>query len=218
MGTDVSLKPNEVSIGTANIKSYGAGSIQLGANLVYLGGGTSPVTGIFAVSQGTTNQRAIALYNGSNNTIALTADSMNPSWNSDSRQGGNIGLSGNRYTNIYLTNQPNVSSDLRHKFAIQDIPSDLIERLSEIKPKMYLQGTTWHFGYIAQDVERSLFLWATKRYGKEAKHYVDKFAMLHKDTSMLSLLYGELAVLKEQQFINEINRINQRLDKITKEI
>ena len=123
-----------------------------------------------------------------------------------------IGSSSSRFSTIYLQNQPNVSSDLRHKFAIQDIPSDLIERLSEIKPKMYLQNKTWHFGYIAQDVERALYKWATSKYGLEAKHYVDKFAMLHKSESHLSLLYGELAVLKEQQMMDEITKLNNRLE------
>ena len=120
-----------------------------------------------------------------------------------------LGSGSYRYRNIYSQNQPNVSSDKRIKNAIQDIPQDLVSRLMEIKPKMYLQGTQWHFGYIAQDVERALYLWATKRYGSEAKHYVDKFAMLHKSESHLSLLYGELAVLKEQQMMNRIDRLEE---------
>lgn len=139
--------------------------------------------------------------------IPLIIDAFRPRYNEE-----DIGTASYRYRRIYLRNQPNVSSDNRIKSAIQDIPQDLVSRLMEIKPKMYLQGTEWHFGYIAQDVERALYLWATKRYGKEAKYYVDKFAMLHKSESHLSLLYGELAVLKEQQIMNEIIKLNNRLE------
>lgn len=126
----------------------------------------------------------------------------------------NIGDSTNRFNNIYLRNQPNVSSNIRYKYSIQDIPQDLIEEISKVESKMYLQHKTWHFGYIAQDVERALYKWATKEFGKDAKYYVDKFAFLHKDESYLSLLYGEIAVLKERAMSERIDKLEKELQEI----
>lgn len=125
-----------------------------------------------------------------------------------------IGSATERVFNIYLENQPNVSSDMRYKYAIQDIPSDLIKEISKVEPKMYLQGDKWHFGYIAQDIERALYKWATNRYGLEARHYVDKFAFLHKDESYLSLLYGEIAVLREKEMSDRITKLEQEIENL----
>lgn len=208
VGNNVSLKPNEIQIGRTVIEETGSGtSATLRMNAYRTELGDSGSTGNWLFFGGRQFLQGFP-DNGFGIFVGSIARDTTSSLN------GNIGGSGpnERFNTIYLSNQPNVSSDLRHKFAIQDIPQDLIERLSEIKPKMYLQKDKWHFGYIAQDVERALFLWATKRYGKDAKHYVDKFAMLHKDESMLSLLYGELAVLKGQQMISEINSLKERLD------
>lgn len=204
VGTGVNLSPSQIGLGSTVIKSSGtSGFLDIQGNGLDITGAPG----------------SYSLIRLEGKTLALTLDGENL-WlqNIMAIHPGTtapqsiIGSGSSRFDYIYLKNQPNVSSDTRHKFAIQDIPQDLIERLSEIKPKMYLQGTKWHFGYIAQDVERALFLWATKRYGKDAKHYVDKFAVLHKDESMLSLLYGELVVLKEQQMMSEINSLKERLD------
>jgi hypothetical protein len=129
----------------------------------------------------------------------------------------NIGQSSMRYNNIYLTNQPNVSSDIRQKSLIQNIPSDLINYLKEIKPKMYRQNDKWHFGYIAQDVERAIYKYALNKVGfKDAWDLVKEFAFLAKDESYMSLLYGEIAVLKEKEMQNRIDELEDRIFKLEK--
>lgn len=124
-----------------------------------------------------------------------------------------IGESEKRVEAIYLSNQPNVNSDLRLKFAVQDIPQDLLDCLVAVEPKMYAQGKDWHFGYIAHDVEKALYKWALKRYGRDAKYYVERFAFLHKSTSYMSLLYGEIAVIKERQLLDRIERLESKINK-----
>ncbi len=126
-----------------------------------------------------------------------------------------LGSSSNRWANIYLATQPNVSSDIRKKSLIQEIPKDLIYYLKEIKPKMYLQNDKWHFGYIAQDVERALYKYALKTVGfKKAWEFVKKHAVLYKDESYLSLLYGEIAVLKEEETRKEIEGLEDRIARL----
>ena len=123
--------------------------------------------------------------------------------------GGSIGLSSNRYSTIYLQNQPNVSSDLRYKNLITAISDDLLDVVHDIKPKQYytIYDNKVHFGYIAQDVERALYSHALRVYGREKAHQVvDDFAMLSKDESYMSLLYGEIQVLKDAYYQRELDR------------
>lgn len=132
----------------------------------------------------------------------------------DLRPGGSQNLGGDsyRWDTVYLYNQPDVSSDTRHKEFIQSIPKELLERLSELEPKMYKQNDKWHFGYIAQDIERVLYKYAVSEVGFEnAKELVEEFAVLSKDESYMSLLYGEIAVLREAQFINKIEELEKRI-------
>ena len=120
-----------------------------------------------------------------------------------------IGTSSNRWDNIYLKNQPNVSSDLRYKNLITAISDDLLDVVHDIKPKQYytIYDNKVHFGYIAQDVERALYKHALRVYGREKAHQVvDDFAMLSKDESYMSLLYGEIQVLKDAYYQRELDR------------
>lgn len=70
------------------------------------------------------------------------------------------------------------------------------------------------YSYIAQDIERILYKWAANKYGLDAKYYVDKFAILHKDESYMSLLYGEIAVLKTQELQTRIDLLEERMNKL----
>ena len=82
---------------------------------------------------------------------------------------------------------------------------------------MYRQNDKWHFGYVAQDVERALYKFALNKVGfKDAWDYVRQFAFLHKDESYMSLLYGEIAVLKEAEMQNKIDKLEERVAKLEK--
>ena len=68
----------------------------------------------------------------------------------------------------------------------------------EVKPKQYRTqfDDKIHFGYVAQDVERALY--------KYCGNDKDKYAMLFKSESYMSLLYGELNVIIEAYNVNEM--------------
>ena len=126
-----------------------------------------------------------------------------------------IGNANYRWSRIYLVNNPNVSSDARLKSSIQNIPNGLLGELKEIKPKMYQQGEKWHFGYIAQDVERALYKYALKTVGWEkAQDYVREFDVLYKDESYLSLIYAEIAVLKEAEMQARIDELESKVKQL----
>lgn len=124
----------------------------------------------------------------------------------------NLGASSRRWNTIYSTNALNTGSDIRQKNSIKIIPDDFIGHIHEIKPKQYEMNGKIHFGYIAQDVERMLYRYATKNgYGKKAKDFVDKFSFLNKDESYLSLAYAEIEALKMAATESRINEIENRL-------
>ena len=127
----------------------------------------------------------------------------------------NIGASNIRYDEIFLKNQPNVSSDVRIKNNIKDIPKELINRFMELQPKQYTQNGQVHFGYIAQDVERVIYKYCADKYGWEnAQVAMDKYALLHKSESHLSLLYGEIQILKDAYYKQEVTELRNELNEL----
>ena len=156
-------------------------------------------------------------HSSTNNQARANIYQMNPR----AGHGGTIGLATNRYSVIYLQNQPNVSSDLRYKNLITVISDDLLDVVHDIKPKQYytIYDNKVHFGYIAQDVERALYKHALRVYGREkANQVVDDFAMLSKDESYMSLLYGEIQVLKDAYYQRELSRLNERLNNLERSV
>ena len=209
VGNDVTLGQNEIKIGNAKINNNFLGSIGdnalcLDASRVQFGDGKNTWV-IF-------DNKVVIRHAG--DFVTATFGVITPS-------GGTaldwIGTSSQRWNNIYLVNQPDVSSDVRLKKEIQDIPDDLIEYIKEIKPKMYRQNDKWHFGYIAQDVERAIYKYALNKVGfNDAWNLVKEFAFLAKDESYMSLLYGEIAVLKEKEMQNRIDELEDRIFKLEK--
>jgi hypothetical protein len=209
VGNDVTLGQNEIKIGNAKINNNFLGSI--GDNALCLDASR--------IQFGDAKNTWVVFDNKV--VIRNTGDFVTASFGVITPAGGTaldwIGTSSQRWNNIYLVNQPDVSSDVRQKSLIQDIPKDLLSYLKEIKPKMYRQNDKWHFGYIAQDVERAIYKYALNKVGfKDAWDLVKEFAFLAKDESYMSLLYGEIAVLKEKEMQNRINELEERIFKLEK--
>ncbi|MGB4386969.1 MAG: tail fiber domain-containing protein, partial [Caldicoprobacterales bacterium] len=116
-------------------------------------------------------------------------------------------------TNIYLSKNPTVLSDTRFKREQCNIPELLKDEFRQVQPKMYkTNDDRWHFGYIAQDVERALYKYVVKKVGfKKAREYMKKFDVLYKDESYLSLVYAEIEALKMVAIESRINEIENRL-------
>lgn len=206
VGNNVTLGQNEISIGGSHLRNsnFQNGMVEVDGNGFDILGRDGFATIIRLRGNILVNNFGSSTSHWLQNIRAISASS----------DAVDIGNSDRRFNSIYLKNQPNVSSDIRQKHSIQDIPKDLIDEIIKVEPKMYLQHKTWHFGYIAQDIERALYKWATREFGKDAKYYVDKFAFLHKDESYLSLLYGEIAVLKEKAMSERIDKLENELQEI----
>ncbi|QIK56675.1 hypothetical protein G7059_01840 [Erysipelothrix sp. HDW6A] len=201
IGEEVSLKPKELKIGSAALKG---GYIESTPSLLM-------EISRFKISNPTTggsmwlylNDDRVVTHSGS--TIIGLFDRISPK-----TSGYNIGDLTQRYGTIYLQNQPNVSSDERYKSNIQDIDNDLLDTFEEVMPKLFNTefDNNIHFGYIAQDVERALYKYCLKKYGYEfANEKVKQFAVLSKSESYLSLLYGELTVIKDAYYHREVERL-----------
>ena len=149
------------------------------------------------------NSSLVSFYRDSNNFVRTTPVSGLMAMNND------LGSPTERIDTIHLNNQPNVASDIRYKYDIQDIDPLLVEIIGrEVKPKQYRTqfDDKIHFGYIAQDVERALY--------KYCGHDKDKYAMLSKSESYMSLLYGELNVIMDAYNRQENERLSDRISKL----
>lgn len=210
VGNDITLGINEIYIGASRIfdnflQSENTNSLSLDSRRIQLG--TANNSWVF-IGDG-----AIIIGSGVPGVATGYFGDLIP--RGSSKQ---VGTPSQRWKYIFLENHPDISSDIRLKKEIQDIPKDLIEFLKEeVKPKMYLQGDKWHFGYIAQDVERAIYKYALNKVGFEnAREYAKNFALLHKDESYLSLLYGEIAVLKDKEKQDRIDELEERISKLEK--
>jgi len=122
-----------------------------------------------------------------------------------------------RWGKLYIsTGGINEGSDIRQKDNIKDIPYDLLKYFAkEVKPKMFDSNGKKHFGYIAQDVERALYKYALDKVGFEnAQEYVKEFNLLDKSESYLSLVYSQIAVVKEAELQNRIDVLEEKIDKL----
>jgi len=105
---------------------------------------------------------------------------------------------------------------MRLKNNITDIPKDLLHYFTEeVRPKMFEMNDKIHFGYIAQDVERALYKYAIKKVGLEnAREYVDEFNLLGRGESYLSLVYSQVAVLKEVELQDRIDKLEMQIKEL----
>jgi hypothetical protein len=101
----------------------------------------------------------------------------------------NLGSSSLRWNNIYLSNAPDVSSDIRLKKDVQ--PSDLgLAFVNSLRPVSWIwkntaQGSERHYGVIAQEAERAIV--------KAKKDSASQVIVAHdKATDSYSVRYTEL--------------------------
>lgn len=136
-----------------------------------------------------------------------------------------LGTSTYRNYAIYLGTQPNVGSDSRYKTHILPVDPVLIKHAHRLKARTYRlahdkEGKI-HFGYIAQDVETMIYNYMYEvnilsgndrlTSSRNAQKEVTELALLHKSESYMSLLYGEIEVLKTAYIENKIENLENRI-------
>lgn len=151
--------------------------------------------------------------NPGNGNVYVTGN-LRPTYN----RGGWLGQTSLRWDGLMLSwGSVNESSDSRLKEDIQNIPDELVEFFKDVKPKTYVMGGMRQFGYIAQDVERALFRYATSEYGIEAaRRNKEVFNIVGQDESYLSLVYRQVTAIKDAQQ-DKVNKENVEIIKSLEE-
>ena len=216
-GDGVQLDRNQITVGPAIIKPSNlteGSSVKVQARVTELGDETATTTGNWLFFGGR------QLFAGFPN-IGYGLEIMNINPSASTGYPRSIGNTSKRFTDIYLETQPNVSSDIRYKSNIQDIDNNLLDAFEGVMPKLFNTqfDNNIHFGYIAQDVERALYKYCLKKYGYEfANEKVKQFAVLSKSESYLSLLYGELTVIKDAYYHREVERLKAQNQALQSEL
>ncbi|WZU00596.1 tail fiber domain-containing protein [Erysipelothrix sp. D19-032] len=107
--------------------------------------------------------------------------------------GANLGWVDYRYGNLYLINQPNVSSDRKLKYNITNIDELLLDSFEPLTEKSFkTKHDDMHsFGYIAQDVEACLYDFIRKVWDdEEVERQMNLFKILSREGEFMSLLYA----------------------------
>ncbi|WP_201288922.1 tail fiber domain-containing protein, partial [Erysipelothrix anatis] len=128
----------------------------------------------------------------------------------------NIGTFDKRYSELYLKNQPNVSSDKRYKTKVTHIDDMLLDEFEHLQRKSFetRHDDKYSFGYIAQDVERCLYKYILKVWGyADANEWLSKFKLLSRGESYLSLLYTEVDIIMAEVETRARKRENKELRK-----
>lgn len=131
--------------------------------------------------------------------------------------GDTLGTTSYRWRKIYATSDSwDTGSDIRYKRDITDMPDTFYEVFSkEVEPKRFEENGHTQFGYLAQDVERALF-----KYGsslpentslKDINEYVSSFGLLSKGESYMSLVYPQVAVIKEQALQQQVDTLSDKI-------
>lgn len=154
------------------------------------------------------------------NSNSFTATGIYPSTFAGSKW---IGNGSARWEYIYLQNQPNVSSDIKLKYDIHDIEDMFLDSFEGLMEKSFktIHDDKHSFGYIAQEVEACLydFCWKVWNTEEEVEAQIDKFKVLNRDGDTMSLLYGEMNVIrnavlrrKNERQQNQIDDLQRQLD------
>lgn len=128
-----------------------------------------------------------------------------------------LGATDRRWQRVRAKFSEDVSSDARHKKNIQEIPQELLRIIAEeVKPKEYEMDGMLHYGYVAQDVERALFKYSYSQTQslEKANKLIKRFDFLIKDESYLSLVYTEIAVIKEAEMQTRMDRLEKKIKEL----
>lgn len=131
--------------------------------------------------------------------------------------GANLGWVDYRYGNLYLINQPNVSSDRGLKYNITDIDELLLDSFEPLTEKSFkTKHDDMHsFGYIAQDVEDCLYDFIRKVWDEdEVERQMDLFKILSREGEFMSLLYAEVQVIVSAVLRRQNKRLEERLERL----
>lgn len=127
-----------------------------------------------------------------------------------------LGNLGNRWHTLKMgTGGIDESSDRRLKSDIKDIPLDLVYYFKDVNPKEFIMNGKKQFGYIAQDVERAMFKYATDVYGIEsARKNKEVFSIVSQDESYLGLVYKEVSAIKDAEVDMRIRKLERRVEEL----
>lgn len=102
--------------------------------------------------------------------------------------GNNVGNSATRFTTIFLTNNPDVSSDARLKDEIGPVLSAECRAADRLQAKRYKKDGLIHFGYIAQEVSAAFVAEGLDP---------DDYALVQTgEDGFLSVIHAEIEALK----------------------
>ena len=132
-----------------------------------------------------------------------------------------LGTSSYRFYNVYLSHNPNVSSDARLKEDINEFDERYIKFFEHIKPRIYkLKSATSEKsklgGFIAQEIESAMQeCGIDKREFGIVKHdtEIDEYALIYDMFIPLSYYYVQF---KEKEYQKQFKDILSRLDKLEK--
>ena len=93
---------------------------------------------------------------GGGSKVAISSLSIGNAIIPDDFSTPSIGTSSSRFDYIYLSHNPNVSSDRNVKRNIQEDLPDIVEQLRPVRYKRQGGPETIHYGFVAQDVEEAL--------------------------------------------------------------
>src|SRR5699024_8017954 len=126
-----------------------------------------------------------------------------------------LGNTNYRWIALYTRDGVNESSDERLKKNIRKIDTDLLNYAEDIKPIMYEdeQGKT-SFGYSAQDVQRTLTKYSSKVLGINESETLERFGVIGKGESYLSLRYRDVEVMKGALRDKKIEELENRIKEL----
>lgn len=149
-----------------------------------------------------------SLYLRSENNIIYAQGHLRPRFTSTFY----LGNTNYRWISVYTRDGVNQSSDIRLKDNVQDVPESLIDNIKDVKPKIFDMNGVTQFGYSAQDVEKSLKVYAESIMGSvEANEYIKKFNIVTgDDDEYKSLMYSQVEVIKGAYRDKQIDELTLR--------
>lgn len=158
-------------------------------------------TNLFLVDKKISNNAGVFLNNGA----------FSPSGNTT------LGNASYRYPYIYLSNQPNVSSDVKGKYNITDIDPLLLDSFEGLHERYFKtkHDDKHSYGYIAQEVEACLYDFANKVWDEdEVEVQMELFKLLNRDENGMSLLYAEVQIIMQAVERRRNDRLESELNEI----